>query len=165
MYLDLCFGAGSALQSTNNAWAAGNFVGTSSTTNFFASNNNLVCVTGLVVLPGAHQLSQEMSPMLMRPFGDEVRLCQRHFTIITNTILADNGAPASRGIRFQYTNPVKMRAAPTAAWITLPSVTNGSQIGFDASVDIHSIAAQASSSGGQVVINAGGIYSLDARLT
>ena len=73
------FAAGSTYQGTNATWQAGNFVGTSSTTNFFASNNNVVCLTGVIIIPGTEAPSSARSPFIMRPYDQELILCQRYF--------------------------------------------------------------------------------------
>lgn len=77
MFVTFCFGSGSGNQGTAGAWSAGNFFATSSTSNFFASNGNAVLITGVVILPGAHQISQEQSPLFIRPLDAELLLCRR----------------------------------------------------------------------------------------
>jgi hypothetical protein len=73
------FFCGSTFQAAANTWTAANKFGTAATTNFFASNNNLVAITGVIVLPGAHQLSPEMSPLLQRPLADDLLIAQRYY--------------------------------------------------------------------------------------
>lgn len=80
--LGFCFCAGSTFQGTNAAWNSGNYFGTSSTTNFFASNNNLVCITGVIVLPGIELPSSTRAPLIMRPFDQELMLCKRQLEYI-----------------------------------------------------------------------------------
>ena len=76
-----CFGAGSTYQGTNNTWTGSQVFATSSTTNFFASTNNLVCITGVVVLPGVELPSSDRAPFIMRPFDQELRTCRRYYQI------------------------------------------------------------------------------------
>ena len=86
--LGFCFGTGATLQGTNGVWQATNSVGTAATTNFFASNSNTVCITGLGVWPGTDAPTQARSPFAQRPFTEELTLCQRYyeksFEIATN---------------------------------------------------------------------------------
>lgn len=70
---------GSTFQGTAGAWGAGFFLSTSGTTNFFASNNNVLCITGLVVLPGSAAPSAARSPFIMRPFDEELWISQRYY--------------------------------------------------------------------------------------
>jgi hypothetical protein len=72
------FCEGSTRQGTNATWQAGNFVATSSTTNFFASNNNVVCFTGVIVVPGTEAPLAARSPFIMRPYDQELISCQRY---------------------------------------------------------------------------------------
>ncbi len=74
--LDFC--EGSTSQGTNATWQAGSFRGTSSTTNFFASNNNVVCVTGFIVVPGTEAPLAARSPFIMRPYDQELAICRRY---------------------------------------------------------------------------------------
>jgi hypothetical protein len=76
----LCFGVGATYQTvTPNAWQAGTVYGTSATTNFCASNSNVVRVTGFRVVPGNEAPSAARSPYIMRPFDQELKLCRRYF--------------------------------------------------------------------------------------
>lgn len=78
--LDLCFcfGGGATWQGTNASWQAGNFIATSATTNFFASNNNVACLTGVTVHPGLEVPSAARSPYLVRPYAENEDLCLRY---------------------------------------------------------------------------------------
>jgi hypothetical protein len=63
-----------------NAWQnATASAGTANTTNFFAANNNLVSITGLIILPGNAAPSAARSPFIMRPFDQELDLCRRYY--------------------------------------------------------------------------------------
>ncbi len=78
-YLIFCFGAGSGNQGTNATWNAANVVATAATTNFFPTTSFQVFIGGVVMLPGAHQLSSEQAVNLIRPFDAELALCQRYY--------------------------------------------------------------------------------------
>lgn len=134
LHLTFCFGSGSTYQGTNNTWNAANNFATASTTNFFASNNNVAVLTGVTVLPGTEMPISARSQN-RRHFADEHRACQRYWqksygygtapaandqlgaVIVTTTVTASYTPLGS--VRF----PVVMRAAPT---ITLYSPLTGS---------------------------------------
>jgi hypothetical protein len=82
MNLGFCFGSGSTFQGTNTAWQAGNFLKTASTTNFFASNNNAVNITGVGVWAGTDAPTAARSPLAQRPFPEEVQLCRRYWETV-----------------------------------------------------------------------------------
>jgi hypothetical protein len=71
--------AGSSKTGTANAWTASDALAATGQTNFFATTNNVVDLTGFVALPGAHQLSYEHSALLQRSFPEEADLCTRYY--------------------------------------------------------------------------------------
>jgi hypothetical protein len=81
--LRFCCGCDAALQGTANVWGSSLFLGSSAQTNFFVTTNNVVCITGLVVLPGIEAPSVARAPFIMRPFDQELLLCQRYLEPIT----------------------------------------------------------------------------------
>jgi hypothetical protein len=104
---------GSTYQTAAGAWTAGLFVGAAGNTNFFASNNNVICVTGLVVLPGIELPSSARSPLIMRPFAQEEWECQRYFwnpSILPGVGIANSPNSVAR---FTSKLPRRMRTAPT----------------------------------------------------
>ena len=132
--LAFCFGSGSSFKTPANAWTAGNLFATPATSNFFAATGvNLL--TGVVVLPGTEAPSAARSPLIMRPYDQELLTCMRYFeksydyaTAIGAATL--NGAvaylqkaasavsTAGNGVGFRFRLP--KRAAPTVSiWSTL----------------------------------------------
>lgn len=80
IYITFC--AGSTYYGNNAAWnGTALTIGTATTTNFFATNNNTVCLTGLGVFPGTEAPNAERSPFIMRPFDQEIDLAQRFYFI------------------------------------------------------------------------------------
>ena len=77
--LRFCFGAGSTYHGTNNSWNGSDVFATSSTSNFFASTNNVVCLTGVSMHPGSDAPSAGQSVTLRRPFFTELRECMRFY--------------------------------------------------------------------------------------
>jgi hypothetical protein len=113
--LNFCFNAGSTFRATVNTWAAGNFLGTSSTTNFFATANNAVYITGVVAVVGTSLPAPGSiaSYSLTRPFDEEFRLCQRYLEYGNEPMLFLGGGltPAAGYGSMQYIVP--KRAGPT----------------------------------------------------
>lgn len=105
-YLNFCFGAGSGFQGTAGVWAATANFGTAASTNFFASNNNTVCITGVTVLPGTEAPTLARSPLIRRPRDVEFPLCQRYYMTFPWVVLAG-------GVQGSHSLPVAMRTTPT----------------------------------------------------
>jgi hypothetical protein len=78
-YLTFCFGSNTTMQGANNTWSAGNFFATSATTNFFASNGNTVCLTGVSMWKGTEAPTAGRSALAMRTFDQEKFLCKRYY--------------------------------------------------------------------------------------
>jgi hypothetical protein len=86
-YFGLSFGAGTTYQGTNNVWQAGNYIATSATTNFFATANNQVNITGITLIPGTDIIPSSLSPLLKRPLNEEMRICQRWLEYVGVTVM------------------------------------------------------------------------------
>lgn len=79
LYITFTFMAGANSQTTAGAWQANSGTSSASQSNFFVNNNNFAEITGVVLLPGVHQLSQEQSMNLIRLFPAEQDLCLRYY--------------------------------------------------------------------------------------
>lgn len=113
-------GAGSDRQTTAGSWAAGNFVGTSSSVNLIGTNGATWHITGVQLEAGS-----VATPFERRPYGTELALCQRYFitsydgsavgtATTTNSIFwrsfgDSSTVTQSYGVYFKQT----MRATPT----------------------------------------------------
>ena len=187
-YVSFAFAAGSTFQGTNATWAAGNFTGTSATTNFFASSNNVVCLTGVVIVPGSEAPSAARSPFIMRPYDKELILCQRYFrkSFPQATACAQNAGVAGA---ITIKNPIAlgdpaefipfsptMRAAPTITTFN-PSASNANWRDITAASDVTVSVDPATtiSDGGVLLATSGTVanlgdilaihYKADARLS
>ena len=69
---------GPTLQTAANTWAAGNFLGVTGMVNGMASTTDYMIVTGVVVLPGTQAPTAAQSPLIMRPYDQELVTCQRY---------------------------------------------------------------------------------------
>jgi hypothetical protein len=114
--LGFCFGCGATNQGTNNAWNSSFVVGTASTTNFFASSNNLVAVTGVVALPGAHQISQEHAQNIIRPFDQELHLCRRYYEKTYAYSTLPGAVTTSGSVGFTLDGTASAQLTPTWMW-------------------------------------------------
>lgn len=75
------FNCGSTQSSAPNTWTAGNFVATSSITNFFATSGNYCYLAGVSVFAGNEGPNAARSPLIFKPYDEELRTCQRYFEI------------------------------------------------------------------------------------
>lgn len=137
-YIWLCFGSGTTnAGGTNGAWVATGFIATPQTTNWFASNGQSVYMTGFGIWPGNEAPSAERHTFIMRPYDQELVLCQRHFWMRQNqgasdffTNLQAVSTTTCGGAWLNF--PYPMRAAPNVT-ISAPgdfALTNntGSQV-------------------------------------
>jgi hypothetical protein len=117
-YVTFCFACGSTFQTTANTWTAGNFLATSANTNFFATNGNQAIITGVVILPGSNMPPVARFGLLLRPYSQELSVCQRYYW--TSVGSGGQGIPNCLSSTFtqayfscSYLFPVKMRTSPT----------------------------------------------------
>jgi hypothetical protein len=100
--------AGSAWQSTSNAWQTGNFLATANQVNCLDTASNIFAITGVQLEAGA-----VATPFEHRPYGYELSLCQRYYFRIngSGTVV---GSPSLSGTGATYVNispPTSMRSA------------------------------------------------------
>jgi hypothetical protein len=131
--LTFCFAAGSTFQGTNNAWQAGNFCGTSSTTNFFTTINNQVLITGVTLVPGSEGPSAAHSSFNMRTYGEELPLCQRYYQqfFFPSLLIQSGYTTAASVVYLGIVYPVEMRVAPTGTIVGTWTITNCSNPTFN----------------------------------
>jgi len=105
IFVSFTFATGTTYQTTANAWAAGNFIGTSNQVNLLASATNEIRITGVQLEPGT-----VATPFERRSYGAELALCQRYYYRFTKS-LGLSYTISTPLDRVQY--PVTMRSAPT----------------------------------------------------
>jgi hypothetical protein len=88
-------------------------VGNSANMNIVGTVGNTLEITGLVVLPGVRAYTAALSPLLMRPYDQELLLCKRYYQPIT--VGAHSYAPASTNVGASVSYPVQMRISPTVS--------------------------------------------------
>jgi hypothetical protein len=65
-----------------DTWGTANKVQTTNSTNLLGTNNNLTVLTGLYIAVGSQLPVAADLPKLMRPYPDELSLCQRYLPVI-----------------------------------------------------------------------------------
>lgn len=80
MYLSFTTAAGSSFTApAANVWTAGAFFAAPGQVNAASSTSDVVRITGVVVLPGIEAPTAAQSPLIMRPFAQELLTCQRYY--------------------------------------------------------------------------------------
>jgi hypothetical protein len=69
-----------------NVWTAGNFTTAPGQVNGVAATTDVFRITGVVVLPGIEAPSAVRAPFIMRPFDQELLLCQRYWQYMDGNI-------------------------------------------------------------------------------
>jgi len=106
--------AGSSWFASPNTWVAGNLFCASTQVNGVADANNACRFTGVVVLPGTHTIAAAQSPLLMRPYGEELLTCQRYYE---KTLAGLQTTPAGTyASATTWFFKVQKRATPTMYW-------------------------------------------------
>ena len=95
-----------------NAWLAGGYFAAPGQINGVAAVTDVFRITGVVVLPGIEAPSATRSPLIMRPYDQELAICKRYFQIN----FPSARFPAAAGSQFSENSflfPLEMRTAPT----------------------------------------------------
>jgi len=109
--ITVCFDLGSGTNyatATTNTWQTGNYLRSSSSTNFNLTTGATFYITGVQLEKGSTATSFDY-----RPYGTELVLCQRYYEVVNATLGAyvDNGALDN--VRFYIAFKVTKRANPT----------------------------------------------------
>jgi hypothetical protein len=109
------FAAGSGLISSAGVWltgaAGGAVIATPTNTNYFATTSNKVTISNVVILPGTEAPSAARSPLIMRPYDQELLTCQRYLEPIS--VSAMGWTSGTTSIIMSAPFRVLKRAAPT----------------------------------------------------
>ena len=79
MYLTLAMALGSNAMTTPGVWSATSFQGATGQVNAVASTSDVFRLTGVKVLPGIEFPSAARSPLIMRPFNQELETAMRYY--------------------------------------------------------------------------------------
>jgi hypothetical protein len=108
--LSFAIASGSTYTATAGAWGAFGY-GATGQINGVAATSDVFRLTGVVVLPGTQAPSAAQSPLIMRPFDQELLICKRYFRRINYGV---GVAYSATQIRFPVDH-ADMRATPTAS--------------------------------------------------
>jgi hypothetical protein len=104
-------------------WYNTSYVAAPGQVNAAAATTDRFRITGVVVLPGIEAPSAARSPLIMRPYDQELVTCQRYFWCdnIPNWIYIEgiSAGANNNNLAATYRHPVFMRNSPT---ITLPTL-------------------------------------------
>jgi len=80
MYLNFSCGCGPTFTApSNNTWLNGNYLAGVGQINAVAATSDFFRLTSVVVLPGIEAPSAARSPLIMRPFDQELMTCKRYY--------------------------------------------------------------------------------------
>ena len=96
MYVMFALASGSsATAPTANVWGA-NFDGAPGQVNGIAATSDVFAITGVVVLPGIEAPSAARSPLIMRPYDQELVMCKRYWQQLQGVVVDTPAAAQSR---------------------------------------------------------------------
>ncbi len=120
LQLSFNLGAGSTYDGTAGSWQAGNLTSVAGAVDLIATSGATFYITGVQLEKGS-----TATPFEVRPYGQELLLCQRYYQVIDSGLFNNGGMGNSSGQGFPVGKffPVTMRAAPTLTFGT-PSLAN-----------------------------------------
>ena len=106
---------------TANTWLAGHYFNAPGQVNALAATSDLFRITGLVVLPGISAPTAAQSPLIMRPYNQELLTCQRYFQVFGGGHLSEVAANAQAynttgALATVWLRPT-MRSGPTFSYV------------------------------------------------
>jgi len=141
-----------------NTWVAGNYIAAPGQVNGVSSAGNALRITGVCILPGTQAPTAAQSPLIMRPYDQELVTCQRYYqkTYASDVVpgTASSGGwlsgTANGNINRPYVNhrfmPV-MRISPTITFYSFTTGTIGKCRNTSASTDLDATTASLTMAG------------------
>jgi hypothetical protein len=121
--LDFCFGSGSTYTATTaNVWVNGNKTAAPGQVNAMAVTDNFGHISGVTVLPGTQAPTAAQSPLIMRPYDQELATCQRYYYKLIGGL--QTHAVSGTYYSVHWLHPVMMRVAPTMTRIADLTLVN-----------------------------------------
>jgi len=105
---------------TVNAWQAGNFIAATGQTNFMTGNGAGIFVTGVSIIPGTQAPTAAQSPLIMRPYDQELQTCKRYWESVLGGFRTTLTAQGHFGTYVDF--KVEKRANPSCTSATGSSV-------------------------------------------
>ncbi|MBO4221938.1 hypothetical protein [Bradyrhizobium neotropicale] len=112
-----------------NNWLAGNYLAAPGQVNAVAATSDLFRLNGVIALPGNEVPSAARVPYIMRPYDQELLLCQRQYSKVPILVRAPAYA-AGQLWGWPIRLPVPMRAIPTLTLTGSPSRANITTVNF-----------------------------------
>ena len=170
MQISFTQAAGSTLTTGSpNTWVTGNFVAATGQVNAVAATSDSFRITGVVILPGSQAPTAAQSPLIMRPYDQELLTCQRYFFMEAAfaQLYAENvsSGVGANAVGLMYKFPVTMRAAPT--WTQPTYVLINANAPSSITIGLNSMSMQCVSNvaaGARILIQSSTSFKLDARL-
>ena len=126
-----------------NSWLGGNYIAGIGQVNAVAATSDVFRITGVVVLPGIEAPSAARSPLIMRPYDQELVTCRQYYQQYHNILLQGYNSAGGTVYNSFLISPV-MRSGPflsqtgttTANNMTglTPGVTNSDQCRWQATI-------------------------------
>jgi len=123
LYVSFMFAVGTTGNtSTFNVWQAGTVTGANGQSNTVATTD-VFRISGIVILPGTQAPTAAQSPLIMRPFDQELVTCQRYWRnlVVEGPLFSSSTTTVQTIIRHP-----SMRGLPTITARDTLSITNGS---------------------------------------
>jgi hypothetical protein len=112
-FLMFSFAAGPTLTlPAEGVWTTGNFVAAPGQVNAVAATSDVFRLTGVVIVPGYEAPSAAQSPLIMRPFDQELVTCRRYWRDYRSLIASGNNL-ATGGFFSSWGIDPPMRPTPT----------------------------------------------------
>ena len=123
LYINFVGLLGASLSAPAGAWVAGNKIGATGAINPIQTTSDSLLITGVVVLPGIYAPTAAQSPLIMRPYDQELVTCQRYFQV---QIICLQGSAAGYWM-MPWPLKTSMRASPTVTNV-IPGGQNGASV-------------------------------------
>jgi hypothetical protein len=113
LHIAFCMAVGSTYAaSSTGVWSSNFYLGATGQVNGVAATSDVFRITGVVVLPGIEAPSAARSPLIMRPFDQELVTCQRYYVRNVSSHFGIAATPTWTGGGALYF-PQPMRSTPT----------------------------------------------------
>jgi hypothetical protein len=148
-----------------NVWYAAHYRAAPGQVNAIQATSDRLRITGVVVLPGIYAPTAQQSPLIMRPFDQELMLCQRYWRRIINIWNLGKYGTAAGAVDLELSfSP--MRATPTGALVGTFGYqnTSGLTVWTTSLENVVLRAAVTATAASGFFSNPDGAVTLDARL-
>jgi hypothetical protein len=167
LWLTFCIAVGSSNLVTPNVWGAGG-AGATGQVNAVAATSDIFRITGVVVLPGIEAPSVARSPLIMRPYDQELLTCRRYYQTlggdVANDLALEGYGTSSGGVSITVPLIPTMRAAPTLSTTGAFTLVNVAGITYFTSKSTITWKIAPSAIAQMSMLNTTGRFQLDARL-